>query len=161
AAASATAVAAGSPPTPAAGPSSASAPPPAAAAASADPIAEAPAAIWYVRPPSGGQYGPAKGDVMRKWLEEGRVSSDSLVGREGWTDWQPAGKFSPNWQPAAAPVAVVAGPGAPISAGSARPAAGRVSGKPRATSGAKIAGLVFLALVCLVLFIVLAVIFMQ
>src|SRR5262245_51455506 len=30
-----------------------------------DPIAEAPAAIWYVRPPTGGQYGPAKGDIMR------------------------------------------------------------------------------------------------
>src|SRR5262245_22611632 len=39
-----------------------------------DPIAEAPAAIWYVRPPTGGQYGPARGEVMRKWLAEGRVS---------------------------------------------------------------------------------------
>ena len=60
-----------------------------------DPIAEAPAAIWYVRPPTGGQYGPARGDVMRKWISEGRVSSDSLVWREGWTDWQNAGKLFP------------------------------------------------------------------
>src|SRR5207249_3997580 len=45
------------------------------AAAPDDPIAEAPAAIWYVRPPTGGQYGPARGDIMRKWLSEGRVSS--------------------------------------------------------------------------------------
>src|SRR5690349_17915366 len=33
------------------------------AGAADDPIAEAPAAIWYVRPPSGGQYGPARGDI--------------------------------------------------------------------------------------------------
>ena len=55
-----------------------------------DPIAEAPAAIWYVRPPTGSQYGPARGDVMRKWIVEGRVSSDSLVWRGGMTGWTPA-----------------------------------------------------------------------
>src|SRR5438874_622573 len=60
-----------------------------------DPIAAAPAAIWYVRPPTGGQYGPARGEIMRKWIAEGRVSSDSLVWREGWTDWQNAGKLFP------------------------------------------------------------------
>jgi hypothetical protein len=59
---------------------------------SADPIAEAPMAIWYVMPPAGGRFGPARGDVMRKWLGEGRVTSDSLVWREGWADWLPAAK---------------------------------------------------------------------
>jgi hypothetical protein len=62
----------------------------------ADPIAEAPMAIWYVRPPAGGQYGPARGDVMRKWVGEGRVTSDSLVWREGWPDWRPANKVFPD-----------------------------------------------------------------
>ncbi|MBP89129.1 MAG: hypothetical protein CMJ64_20835 [Planctomycetaceae bacterium] len=62
---------------------------------SGDPIAEAPEAIWYVRPPSGGQYGPARGDVMRRWVDEGRVSSDSMIWREGWTDWQMAGPVFP------------------------------------------------------------------
>jgi hypothetical protein len=52
-----------------------------------DPIDEAPDAIWYVRPPTGGQYGPARGEIMRKWIGEGRVSADSLVWREGWNDW--------------------------------------------------------------------------
>ena len=61
----------------------------------ADPIAEAPEMIWYVRPPSGGQFGPAAGDLMRTWLSEGRVSADSLVWREGWRDWQEAGKVFP------------------------------------------------------------------
>lgn len=61
-----------------------------------DPIAEAPTAIWYVRPPAGGQYGPARGDVMRKWLGEGRVTTDSLVWRDGWSDWRPALKVFPD-----------------------------------------------------------------
>jgi len=55
-----------------------------------DPIEELPNAVWYVRPPSGGQYGPARGDVMKKWIAEGRVSPDSLVWREGWSDWRSA-----------------------------------------------------------------------
>ncbi len=61
----------------------------------ADPIAEAPEMIWYVRPPSGGQFGPAAGDLMRAWLSEGRVSAESLVWREGWRDWQEAGTVFP------------------------------------------------------------------
>jgi hypothetical protein len=61
----------------------------------ADPIAEAPEMIWYVRPPSGGQFGPASGELMKTWLSEGRVSADSLVWREGWRDWQEAGALFP------------------------------------------------------------------
>jgi hypothetical protein len=61
----------------------------------ADPIAEAPSAVWYVRPPSGGQYGPASGEIMRKWLGEGRVSADSLIWREGWPDWKSASSQFP------------------------------------------------------------------
>jgi len=60
-----------------------------------DPIAGAPEMIWYVRPPTGGQFGPASGDLMRGWLSEGRVSADSLVWREGWHDWQEAGTVFP------------------------------------------------------------------
>jgi hypothetical protein len=61
-----------------------------------DPIADSPSAVWYVRPPSGGQFGPAHGDVMRKWLGEGRVSADSLVWRDGWPDWKPAATIFPS-----------------------------------------------------------------
>lgn len=64
-----------------------------------DVIADAPDAVWYVRPPSGGQYGPAAGDTMRKWLDQGRVSFDSLVWREGWPDWKQAGAVFPNLSP--------------------------------------------------------------
>ena len=56
----------------------------------ADPLGEDPGAVWYVRPPSGGQFGPADAEVMRTWLKEGRVTPDSLVWREGWQDWAEA-----------------------------------------------------------------------
>ena len=38
-----------------------------------DPLAETPSAVWYVRPRTGGQFGPAAADVMRQWLKEGRA----------------------------------------------------------------------------------------
>ena len=57
----------------------------------ADPIAESPEAVWYVRPSAGGQYGPADGTIMRRWVAEGRIGTDALVSREGWPDWKSAG----------------------------------------------------------------------
>ena len=60
-----------------------------------DPISEAPNAVWYVRPEAGGQYGPATAEVMRQWLDEGRVAADSLVWREGWSDWRPVATTFP------------------------------------------------------------------
>ena len=52
-----------------------------------DAIDEAPTAVWYVRPPSGGQFGPAAADMMRTWLADGRVTASSLVWRSGWPQW--------------------------------------------------------------------------
>ncbi len=60
-----------------------------------DPLQESPEVVWYVRPSSGGQYGPATRDIMRIWISEGRVAPDSLVWREGWRDWQEAGSVFP------------------------------------------------------------------
>lgn len=60
-----------------------------------DPLVEAPQAMWYVRPVSGGQFGPAGADMMRQWLQEGRVAADTLVWRDGWADWQTAGSCFP------------------------------------------------------------------
>jgi hypothetical protein len=45
---------------------------------------------WYVRPPAGGQYGPAEPDVMQVWLAEGRVPAASMVWRVGWPEWRAA-----------------------------------------------------------------------
>ncbi len=69
--------------------------PPAVSAGPPDPLTEAGNIVWYVRPPSGGQFGPATSDVMRTWIGEGRVSADSLVWREGWRDWLVAGEVFP------------------------------------------------------------------
>jgi hypothetical protein len=70
---------------------------PAAPQATNDPIAESPQAVWYVRPTTGGQYGPAAADVMQQWLDQGRVASDSLVWREGWPDWRTASTTFPKF----------------------------------------------------------------
>ena len=82
-----------------------------------DPLAEAPDALWYIRPPSGGQYGPAKADLIRQWISEGRITADSLVWREGWPDWKLASATFPSMGggvvQAVAPVAAAqASPGA-------------------------------------------------
>ena len=93
-----------------------------------DPIDEAPDAVWYVRPPSGGQFGPAKGDVMRKWLAEGRVSPEALVWREGWTDWLAAEPVFPCLQSRPAP------PPPTSSSSTPPPAPGKPAPKPTAVA---------------------------
>jgi hypothetical protein len=123
-----------------------------------DPIAEAPAAIWYVRPPGGGQYGPARGDVMRRWIAEGRVSGDSLVWREGWTDWRNAAQLFPSLLPGAAVAsATSAAPAASVATSSrSTRTATRYRNKKSSGSGLAIAALVVLAILCVALVAVLA-----
>ncbi len=75
-------------------------PPGAPPAAIVDPLAEAPTAVWYVRPPSGGQFGPAQSELVQTWLNEGRISPETFVWREGWADWRDAASVFPSLQPA-------------------------------------------------------------
>ncbi|HEX3725574.1 MAG TPA: DUF4339 domain-containing protein [Pirellulales bacterium] len=60
-----------------------------------DPIDDSPGAVWYVRPATGGQFGPASGEIMRAWLHEGRVGASSLVWRTPWTEWRSAAAVFP------------------------------------------------------------------
>ena len=60
------------------------------------------AAVWYVRPPAGGQYGPATGGMLREWIGQARVTAVSLVWRDGWAEWKSAGDVFPELVPAAA-----------------------------------------------------------
>ncbi|MFO1062396.1 MAG: DUF4339 domain-containing protein [Pirellulales bacterium] len=53
-------------------------------------VAESPLSVWYVRPATGGQFGPADGKVFVQWLSDGRVAPEAYVWRDGWPDWQPA-----------------------------------------------------------------------
>ncbi len=80
-----------------------------------DPIAEAPQAVWYVRPRTGGQYGPAPGEIFRQWITQRRVTADALVWRDGWTDWRLAGEVLPQLATKTVP-AFAAGAGLATSA---------------------------------------------
>jgi len=54
-----------------------------------------PDALWHVRPPAGGQYGPASGAVLRTWIAENRVTGSTLIWREGWSQWRSARETLP------------------------------------------------------------------
>lgn len=126
-----------------------------------DPIAEAPNAVWYVRPPSGGQFGPAKGDIMRKWMGEGRVSADSLVWRDGWADWKSAATVFPALGPApgaaptspGSPAAPIAGVGGSTTTSTPVNRAARVRKKSNSMAIAMVVTLGLVAVVLLGLFI--------
>lgn len=64
---------------------------------SLDLLTEENEATWYVRPPSGGQYGPATTEVLRHWIQEGRVASNALLWREGWPQWRDAADALPEF----------------------------------------------------------------
>jgi hypothetical protein len=106
---------------------------PAATPVAADPIAEAPHLLWYVAPAgSTNPYGPASADMFRAWIQEGRVAADSMVWRQDWGTWLPAGEVLPQLahrEPVVSVVPREAPPGAvaivtgPIAAG---PVAGPV-----------------------------------
>lgn len=63
-------------------------------------FAEAAGARWYVRPPSGGEYGPASEELLTVWIEEKRVTADSLLWREGQPQWLTADQLLPELYPA-------------------------------------------------------------
>ncbi len=120
-------------------------------AAPPDPILEAPNAVWYVRPPSGGQFGPARGDVMRKWIGEGRVSADSLVWRDGWEDWKTAVVVFPTLAPAVPGVAKVAAVTRVPEGSAATASVSRVMRAKKRSNGFAIGMVVTLGVLALVL----------
>ncbi len=122
-----------------------------------DPIGEAPQAAWYVRPPAGGQYGPARGDVMRGWIAEGRVSADSLVWREGFADWIPAAQLFPSLAAATAPTPP-AEPAAPAAGARSTRKLKQYESRKKGMGVVAIIAIVFLAIAALALAIVLAVV---
>jgi hypothetical protein len=82
--------------------------PPAMAPVGPDVIAQAPHAAWHICSAMGEKYGPVPAETLRQWIAERRVLSDSLVWREGWTDWQRADTLFPEL--AAIPPAAMAPP---------------------------------------------------
>lgn len=132
-----------------------------------DPIAASPNAVWYVRPSSGGEFGPAKGDVMRRWMEEGRVGADSMVWCEGWAEWQIAGPIFPSLdssdeQPTVAADVPATTPREPKTLAGLQSiqkktveSNGRATRQRSAGSGKSIAAIVVLGLMIVALFVVL------
>jgi len=59
-------------------------------------LQEAGNAVWFVRPPSGGQFGPAASRLLMNWIAENRVTPDSLLWRDGLTQWQLASELLPD-----------------------------------------------------------------
>lgn len=78
-------------------------------------ISEAGNAVWYVRHPDGGQYGPAEPTIMQRWLSEGRVGADSMVWHQGWADWKIAAEVFPELTTAGAGPSSGVEPGMAIS----------------------------------------------
>lgn len=68
-----------------------------------------PDATWYVRPPSGGQYGPASTVELQEWIAQGRVAASALLWRDGWPQWRDASEALPELSDKL--------PGAPVAAG--------------------------------------------
>lgn len=52
-------------------------------------------ARWFVRPPSGGQYGPATTQMLLDWIGEKRVTADSLLWHDGLDTWFSARELVP------------------------------------------------------------------
>jgi len=61
---------------------------PATESSQSPPVAVPAEDVWYVRPSSGGQFGPATTEVARGWLVEGRIAKDSWLWRTGWPEWK-------------------------------------------------------------------------
>ncbi len=125
-----------------------------------DPLREAPEAVWYVRPPSGGQFGPARGETMDRWMSEGRVTADSLVWRDGWEDWREAGDVFPQLPtpPAGSPLGDTAADSAALpdfSIQDTTPAPRRLKARRRRSPILAIAAVVTLVLVSLALLVTL------
>lgn len=85
-------------------------------------------AQWYVRPPSGGRYGPADSETLRQWVREGRITADTLLWRDGWPEWRGADQVLPPMPSATKTAAVTPPPPTPISPAPLTPS-------PSATNG--------------------------
>ncbi len=95
-------------------------------------LSDTPDAKWFVRPTSGGQYGPAASASMWQWLSENRIGSDSLVWCEGWPEWLVAGEVFVDFFPTSQ-VNIETGPAAPTSAGLPSPSNSNQADTPSST----------------------------
>ena len=98
------------------------------------------------------EFGPAGNEMMRVWIGEGRVGSDSLVWREGWRDWQEAAKVFPQLKaaPVNSPLDQLPATASPATV--ARSALGNSRRRSSATQSATIILLIFAVMILFVVF---------
>jgi len=124
-----------------------------------DPLTEAGDVVWYVRPASGGQFGPANAEIMRTWISEGRVSADSLVWREGWRDWLEAAEVFPQLKAEPSPFAIsgispgTTSPSAAVSTEAAASTFSRPRRRSSSTQAVIITALILAVIVLAVVFV--------
>ncbi|MDO4569476.1 MAG: DUF4339 domain-containing protein [Planctomycetia bacterium] len=53
-----------------------------------DPFEGSQDTVWYVTAPAGGQLGPLTPTAVKTMLAQRKIEKDTLVWREGWTDWK-------------------------------------------------------------------------
>ena len=46
--------------------------------------------LYFVRPPSGGEYGPAGLETIELWISQRRITGETLVCRIGSAEWKKA-----------------------------------------------------------------------
>jgi hypothetical protein len=46
--------------------------------------------LYFVRPPSGGEYGPANKATIELWISQRRITSETLICQVGSTQWKKA-----------------------------------------------------------------------
>ncbi|XZE55241.1 hypothetical protein SH139x_001242 [Planctomycetaceae bacterium SH139] len=85
---------------------------------------------WYVRPPTGGRYGPATGPTVLGWIDEGRVTGDTLLWRDGWPQWRECQEVIPGL--------LAASPAAALSPAATIPPAARPLGQSPAETRAPV-----------------------
>jgi hypothetical protein len=56
------------------------------------PRSELPASepLYFVRPPSGGEYGPANKETIELWISQRRITGETLICQVGLTQWKKA-----------------------------------------------------------------------
>jgi hypothetical protein len=53
-------------------------------------LREKPDLNWYIRPAGGDEYGPADNELLRAWVSENRIGTDTELRRDDWLQWKPA-----------------------------------------------------------------------
>ncbi|MEM8866416.1 MAG: GYF domain-containing protein, partial [Planctomycetota bacterium] len=117
----------------------------------APPASPTPSVHWYLRIATGEQFGPATDEQFRQWIADRRVTDESYVWRDGWTDWRPASQAVDDLPaPLVAPAPTVA-PTVDASTSAATSAAARYRERRQRSTRLRVIAAVLLLILTLIL----------